>query len=71
LGGAGGVVEVAKVVEGVGFKPLDVAAFGERGVEKKVAVGGFECGAAGVDSGDMRAGLGEMESETALVGADV
>jgi hypothetical protein len=66
----GEVVEVAKVVERVGFDPFDGFG-GECGVEKEVAVSGFEGGAAGVDAGDGVADLGEVESEASLVGADV
>jgi hypothetical protein len=40
-------------------------------VEKKIGVGRFESSAAGVDAGDASADLGEMQSEAAVVGADV
>ena len=66
---AAGGVEVAEVVEGVGFDP--VGGGFEVGVEGEVLVGGFEGGAAGVDACDAVADLGEVEGETALVGADI
>ena len=44
---------------------------GEGRVEQQVAIGGFECGVAGVDAGDLRADLREMQREAALIGADV
>jgi len=66
---AAGGVEVAEVVEGVGFDPVGDGL--EVGVEGEVLVGGFEGGAAGVDASDAVADLGEVEGEAALVGADV
>jgi len=63
------LIEMAEVFEGIGFDPID---FGfEIGVESEIGVGGFECGAAGVDASDAGAGLGEMQGEAAVVGADV
>ncbi len=66
----GEVVEVAEVVEGVGFDPVDLAV-GEVRVEGEVAVGGFERGQARIDACDLLADLREVQGEAALVGADV
>ncbi len=66
-----GIVEVAKIVEGIGFDPFELASVGDVRVEGEVSVGGLECGAAGVEAGDLGADLGEVEGEAAVVGADV
>src|SRR5580693_636942 len=63
------IVEMAKVLEGVGFDPVDFCF--EVRVESEIRIGGFERSTAGVNAGDVRADLGEMQSEAAVVGADV
>ena len=63
------LVEMAEILEGVGFNPVD---FGfQIWIEKQVGVRRLESSTAGIDAGDARADLGEMQSEAALVGADV
>ena len=60
FGGGGiarGVVERTQQSEGVGFDPVDLAAFGEVRIEREVAFGGFERGARLIDAGDLRADL--------------
>ena len=65
---AGGFV-LAEKFEGVGFDPVDLGR--EARVQVAVAVGHFEGAAAGIDAGYVTAVLGEMDGETALIGADV
>src|SRR5206468_2114572 len=68
--GLAGVGPVAQEGEGVGVDPIDFS--GEvRAVGGQVLLGNFEGGAGGVNAGDLAADAGEVESESALVGADV
>ena len=65
---SGGFV-LAEEFEGVGFDPVDLGC--EVRVQVAVAVGYFERAATGVDAGYVATVLGEMDGESALIGADV
>src|ERR1022692_4868879 len=68
LAGRGIVLEQ---IEGVGFDPFDFFVLELQVVERGILVGAFERGPGAVDSRDMRAARGQMESKTSLVAEDV
>lgn len=68
--GFAGMRPVAQNLEGVGFDPVDFA-LDARVVGLEVAFRDFERSARGVNAGDLAADLGEVQSESALIAADI
>src|SRR5580658_7342094 len=63
------LIEMAEILEGVGFNPID---FGfQAWIECEIAVRRLESRTAGVDARDACANLREMQSEAAVVSAHV